>query len=308
MGLFGGKRGKEAQAAPRGRQPAVVGLFGKHPSSREFYRTNTSDVVRDFDDWLGPALATCERSLPDWPACFDKGSTVSFVHHHPGLNRSLIGVLAPSRDQQRRRYPLVVFGELDSSWLCDRFPALPFLDFVLDVQAGLERRAELTGQMLEYIPERLAAPHPHDLEQAWHETQRQLGQISWGQALAPLFDRAPGRQLLAAVDATRAFGQALGAGNAPRYLLRCPLSLALPQVTAAFWLELVRRAAGPAALPTVLWRERGMVLCGGPLSHKALAALLRLVWTDEAILDLDLLSGGKGQPPDPELSLEALLD
>jgi len=305
MALFrGGDRDKQES----GETPAVVAVFGKHPSSREFYRINTSPTVREFDEWLGQALATCERVIDSWPKPYKRAPLVSFVYHAYSTSRSLLGTLAPSRDEQGRRYPLAVVAELDSVALADRYAGLPYLQFLADVQAGLSRRDELTPEMLGFIPERLVPPDGRALQAAQDEHHAFVGGASCGQVLAPLFADAPEGQLARALDNLRLFGQAMGGGRAPRYGVRCPLGPAFGASVAGFWLDLVYHATRAPVLPTALWTDRTLlVYCGRP-SSKALAALWRPGWQDDTVLDLaSTSSGSTDQRPRNDQLLHTLL-
>jgi type VI secretion system protein ImpM len=82
-------------------------LYGKLPNRADFVRVNAyHPAVAEFDELI---QRTLERLIArdGWAESYDRFGPVSFKLVSSDLRYTLIGVLAPSRDQAGRRYPLM---------------------------------------------------------------------------------------------------------------------------------------------------------------------------------------------------------
>jgi type VI secretion system protein ImpM len=82
-------------------------LYGKLPNRAEFVRVNAHHpAIAEFDELI---QRTLERlaARDDWADSYDGCGPTSFQLVSGDFQHTLVGVLAPSRDQAGRRYPLV---------------------------------------------------------------------------------------------------------------------------------------------------------------------------------------------------------
>ena len=101
-----------------GRTPAI-GMYGKLESEGDFLRWGAanSPEVKALDEWLSQALTYAARNIDDWDDSFDRAPTAGFCLRGADGQQSLVGAMTPSRDQIGRRFPLLVFSEVDESTL-----------------------------------------------------------------------------------------------------------------------------------------------------------------------------------------------
>jgi type VI secretion system ImpM family protein len=128
-----------------------AGCFGKLPSYGDFIRHNAaSREALDFDQWIQQGLHSvkerCKRhkELPAdllWDLAFQEAASHYFVFHPAeSADRFLIGLMKPSHDQSKRRYPFLVFTQADRR-IADQVKLVP-LAF-----------ARFFGQALEFVQE-----------------------------------------------------------------------------------------------------------------------------------------------------------
>lgn len=104
---------------------ATYALFGKLPNRADFVRVNANHVaVTEFDDLI---QQTFERlsAEENWMQFYDSGDPVEFQYTSRDSRYILIGVLAPSRDQAGRRYPLVASVILPREAIAGYAPIAP---------------------------------------------------------------------------------------------------------------------------------------------------------------------------------------
>ncbi len=86
---------------------AGYALYGKLPNRPDFVRINANHpAITEFDELIQRALELL-ASQEDWSQSYDRGGPVAFQFVSNDLRYTLSGVLAPSRDQAGRRYPLL---------------------------------------------------------------------------------------------------------------------------------------------------------------------------------------------------------
>lgn len=275
-------------------RPAVeVGLYGKLPCTGDFIRLHASNEdFRRFDHWLSGALTTAERLLPDWDIAYHEFSPLSFLFHSDsGSGRCIFGTLAPSSDQIGRRYPLVLFAELDTAAIAADYTALPHHQFLRDLRAVIEQSQHGGRDRVIGMIERIAPPDEQGLRAAAQAHQRFLGETECTAAFASMFGLAHVVQQGRAVAALRsACSGVRDLAALPRYGIRCPLGLPYSG-SAAFWLELQRRWTPARVVPHMLWTDQTLMIYFSGLASKALTAAWSSSWRDDALYDLATADG-----------------
>jgi type VI secretion system ImpM family protein len=128
-----------------------AGCFGKLPTYGDFIRHNAaSREALDFDQWIQQGLHSvktrCKRhkDLPAdllWDWAFQEAAPHHFLFHPAeSEDRFLIGLMKPSHDQSKRRYPFLVFAQADRR-IADQVKLVP-LAF-----------ARFFGQAVEFVQE-----------------------------------------------------------------------------------------------------------------------------------------------------------
>jgi type VI secretion system protein ImpM len=297
---------------PSASGPATVGLYGKHPDAGDFLRLNASGPeLQRLDDWLSKALDRSPRLLDNFEHDYASVLSVSFLFQRRGDSSpwSLLGVMAPSQDSSGRRFPLILFSQLDHQVAARHYPALPHEPFVMAAARLLQRRNALDRDQLLEEAQRLAPPDSRSLEAAREAHDQFLDQTGWIGAFSTIFGLAAPMQQGKAVGTLR---KAVGALRAdaplPRFGIRCPLGVD-PAGHSGMWLALVRRQLPAPAPPDILWSPRSLLVYFTKPSPKALAALLDPQWQDDSLCDLATASAGEEQArlPETDSPLRALL-
>lgn len=261
-------------------------VFGKVPTRGDFVRAGRrTPLLDELDGWLQRGLLAHRAPLPP------DGPPVAFVLDRPGA--VLFGTFVPSRDRAGRAFPLVVGAVADAPGPVDGADVAgwaPALGASAACAAGVAA-GEITPD--EALPRIEAPPDPGP---------------------DGFLDRGPAEAFGGAVEGVaHALPEALRpfrmAGAAPRYGLGLPLPAdpAARPAAAAFWLDAVRRVAGPRAATTLLWTAAGdrarLALFLGPPTPDALGYLLAGT-PAEGVYDL------AAAPPAPSSAptLRALLD
>jgi type VI secretion system ImpM family protein len=93
---------------------ALVGLFGKLPSHPDFVRMNAgSPLARALDTWMQEGLSAMRAQMGSgWEAAFDRASPVFFAFRSKDPSQALVGICRPGRDRGGRRYPFLVFAQI----------------------------------------------------------------------------------------------------------------------------------------------------------------------------------------------------
>lgn len=102
--------------------------FGKLPSHADFIRYNAaSREALAFDEWLHHGLYHARIQLgAGWEQDFARAPMYRFLFTPENTDRSLVGVLQPSRDKSQRRYPFLVSLLLERQSLRDSdLPLVP---------------------------------------------------------------------------------------------------------------------------------------------------------------------------------------
>ena len=309
--LFGRKKKKSPPPATPG---SGVGLYGKHPSAGDFIRLNaTSPEVGLLDEWLSSGLDRARRVMPDFDAAYGGLFSAAFLLGFPGEARAggaLLGVMAPSRDEIGRQFPLLIFAHLSREMASAGFAAAPHQAFLGAASRLLQRRNSLTRDELLRAVEALPPPDPQSQATADAELSEYLGKTPWLAAFSTMFGLSAPVQTSRAVGLMRQVTAGIRAGRpTPRYGLRCPLGQQAAG-NAGFWLRLLGAGLTTPLTPSLIWSPGHLVLYPGVCSSKALPALLDPGWEDEGICDLARWAEDPTEPlalPAPDAPLTELL-
>jgi type VI secretion system protein ImpM len=106
---------------------AQLMYFGKVPSRGDFVRSNAPvQIVTLLDQWVQQGFEFFSMD-PDWKSKFDQAAPIAFVFARLTGKRILTGVLAPSRDNNERRYPFIVCVSLENVALARFIWRAPFV-------------------------------------------------------------------------------------------------------------------------------------------------------------------------------------
>ncbi len=251
--------------APPSSYSPFVSAFGKVPAAADFVRTKTDATTSIFEELLGEAMAWGDaRRGSRWSGAFGSGDPHAFVYRAPsraGSQTLLAGVLRPSRDAIGRMFPLVVAAPVPEASFAATPHVLPLVlgDFLHEATETLlasDRFA--SGAELDARVSRVRAPWL-DSGSASAEYAQFLGTTPLGAAFGSIFG---GADSPAALHAVLTIVEAVAPirGEEPpssRLSLRLPLGAAGP-AAAAFWLDVVRAAAGwRRTVPTSFWSFDG---------------------------------------------------
>ncbi|MDD9944084.1 MAG: type VI secretion system-associated protein TagF [Myxococcales bacterium] len=185
-------------------------LLGKVPSVRDFARVDLHhEAALELDLWLSRGLeALAERGLEQPP------HRTRFVL--PFDHGRLVGVLAPSRDQARRRYPVLVFRRVASHGVTHVGLARAAEAFLGAAEALLESSQTLPFAMLEQGVRKLPAVQQQALQPA-----AELARVSASRLLDQLF----GSRKQAVQELSRVLQWLADAGEqGPASPLQCPVA------------------------------------------------------------------------------------
>lgn len=130
---------------------ATYALFGKLPNRADFVRVNASHpAALEFDSLI---QRTLERWSGDsaWAAGYEATDAVDFHYVSRDRRFTLVGVVAPSRDQAGRRYPLTAAAILPSAAVEGHHPLSPIV-----YEVFFDGLREQVGNALENSVEALA--------------------------------------------------------------------------------------------------------------------------------------------------------
>ncbi|MCI0695667.1 type VI secretion system-associated protein TagF [candidate division KSB1 bacterium] len=245
-----------------------AGCFGKLPTYGDFIRHNAaSREALDFDQWIQQGLHSvkerCKRHKI-WPAdllwdlAFQEAAPQHFLFHPAeSADRFLIGIMKPSHDQSKRRYPFLVFTQADRR-IADQVKLVP-LAFARFFGRALElvQQAETNGMEPPAVAQNvdfLSAPVALD----WKKLADQYYAKISGITLEDLFTRLFGRF----EDARKylLFKNLKEVLRPPHHKVawgvRFPLSplRELIAYEACFWLQVSLRLLGnPPVIPIFFW-------------------------------------------------------
>ncbi len=285
---------KQARRPPTTGTP-LVGLYGKHPSCGDFIRHNCGgpELAR-LDGWLSAAIDTGRRLLPTWEQDYASVLAISFLLHpwdEAAGPWSLLGIVAPSQDNAGRRFPLVLFAQLERAQALQHYAALPHDPFLESATRLFQRRNALGRDELLREVARLAPPDAKSLQQAAAAQRDYLTQTSFIAACATMFGLDAPAQQGKAVGTLRQVVASVRGGARPRYGVRCPLGRD-PAGNAGFWLELLRREARRPVQLDLLWTANRLLIYFERAAPRALAALLSPGWQHDSIYDVCTATGG----------------
>jgi type VI secretion system protein ImpM len=223
------------------------GLIGKAPCQGDFVRLNaTEPICHAFHRWLEEGNDAL-RQVPN--AAVPK--VTSFFFASRGERRALVGVMGPSQDKVGRQFPLAIVTVIDAVSAAAGFPGLPVTTagFFEGAIAVLQDAPTLSGNDLARRVQSLPPLGPSELAAAQAETSRALSEKRARDLLA-LVDTGPDAPYYAMRTFLWACQTERGQSAPTRVTLDCPISSSM---LATVWLELARRALGPAAPPSFFW-------------------------------------------------------
>jgi type VI secretion system ImpM family protein len=254
-------------ASPRPKEPSV-GLYGKILAERDYVRINAGEFQHaGMDRWFqeGVECLHAERTrLPDEP--------VNFLLVSPG-GEIFVGTFRPGEDGVGRSFPLVISVRLEARSLIDALPLLPtiFAPFFEAAATVAEAARGLTAQ---------------DLASQVDWLKETLGQTTESLPLDTLLAGSSFFELRVAVGGLKdGAAYALNtlstacaqAASKPAESAKQTVTLDCPTPTdamRAFWLELVRRRLGAAAMtPSLMWTASRLLVSLGPAPAQLLAYL-----------------------------------
>jgi type VI secretion system protein ImpM len=174
-----------------------AGCFGKLATYGDFIRHNAaSREALDFDKWLQEGLHCLRGRLknftPDWwELVFKNAPAYHFLFHPAESDASfLAGILRPSQDESDRKYPFLVFMQVDQRRFGDNIKLAP-LAFAAFFSRAREFMDEAErGLALQDFPKRLAnmgTPLPIDWKRLADRYYRQLSDTTLEDFFTRLF-------------------------------------------------------------------------------------------------------------------------
>jgi type VI secretion system protein ImpM len=240
----------------------VIGAFGKLPTTGDFVRSGTgAPLTAELEQFLHAGVDAFHQEACS-PEVFDAGRTYGFLLRpaDPRSPETLVGLLAPSRDAVGRRFPFVVFDDIEQRQI---FAAHGHL---LPLAAGdfLEQALRLSsrpGLSSQELPRELSMVRPTERrldlfvrEYAdWAVTTRlsSVWSAIFGDVHSP-YAAAALIGIAASVEPWR------GTPHPPTSLsVRLPLGGG-GTAAVVLWLDIVRRLSGwHDTIPTAFWHWSG---------------------------------------------------
>jgi type VI secretion system protein ImpM len=249
------------------RVTATIGVFGKIPAAADFVAVDAAGptgaalqewLQRENDHLLGKRLA-----FPPTP--------IRFLYRDPQAQGTMVGALAPSRDQVGRTFPLSIVARLEPSTAM-RFPAIPaaYAQFLDGAAAVLADAAQLTAATLAERARALPLPGASEIDEAEQWSRQALEATPGLVILEALFGPLGGGVQYHGIHMFRT-GCAQVTGRDPgtaTIILECPAS---DDVQVDFWLSLAQGLLRWTAVPpSLLWTDtaspdsRLLVALGSP--------------------------------------------
>jgi type VI secretion system protein ImpM len=227
-----------------------AGCFGKLPIHGDFIRHNVGSEVDRLDEWIQGGIVSSRTAMGGaWDGSFDGTPPHRFLYQAPG-GRVVAGVITSSVDRPGRRYPFLVFTTLEPKTLGSEITALPAILSSFFLRAQEEAQTGWQGLDLKSFLVRIdSLALPADFEEAKQSiitfVAGQTTKAFWNGLFGS--DQDPRKYML-----VHNLVETLHGGTVPRYALRFPRVTGDAEVS--FWLELCRRLARRASLPTLsLW-------------------------------------------------------
>ena len=231
---------------------ATIGVFGKLPAAADFVAVDAAGPTgAALQDWLqreNDHLMGKRLAFPPTP--------IRFLYRDPQAAGTMVGVLAPSRDQVGRTFPLSIFARVDPA-MAVRFPAIPaayaqFLDGAVSVLADA---ATLTPATLAERARALPLPGNREIDDA-EQWSRQALEATPGQViLEALFGPLQSGVHYHGIHMFRTGCAHVGPRDpgTATIILECP---ARDDVQVDFWLSLAQRLLQwTDAPPSLLWTD-----------------------------------------------------
>jgi type VI secretion system protein ImpM len=250
-----------------------VGMIGKAPAHADFVRIDAGDPsAEELLSWIEETEDSLRRAGAALPAL-----PTYFVFCSPTVRSALVGVLAPSRDQVGRTFPLAAFASVPIASLSGHFTLIPlaFGDFLAAGAVLLDEAPSLSAPQLAERARRLPPPTEREWQRADERRRLLLDQSSepWlrnleetGGTFGPHY--AFHTLITACKERT---------AEPPRtpLVLLCPLASEGPLP----WLELVSRLLRwRSQTPPFVWTEAAparLLLCLGTSTAASLSYLAR---------------------------------
>lgn len=244
----------------------VVG-FGKVPLLGDFVRVrSTGEPMASFESWVAEAMASGEdRRGSQWATAYGSGAIHAFVYRAPKTARStsvLAGVLRSSHDAVGRKFPLVICAPIVEQAIVRGPHLLPLVlgDFLEGATHALMNADGINAPgQFEDLVNRVHAPRFDSADAASGEYGRWIHQTAlttaWGAIYGEPYPSSVLHALYTIIEAIRPFRGQETPGT--------PLSVRLPlgvggAAAAAFWLDIVRSAAGwKGTVPSCFWHFDG---------------------------------------------------
>lgn len=274
-----------------------AGCFGKLPTFGDFVRHNAaSREARALDQWIQEGLYFAKTRLGyAWDEAFKKAPAYHFLFYSESAERFLVGLLQPSRDKGERKYPFLVFVQVDRPRFGEHVPLIPLIftsffeqaqSFIGHAANGLEAR-EIAGRV-----ERLNVPVPTDWGVWERRLDEQLSAITLEELLLKLFANfADPKKYLLMKNLTESllpFRQRNPANL--KFGLRFPLTADSQSagVETSFWLQASLRLLGnPAVTPIFFWNTTHLFLFWRQPVPRNLLQFIKVDEISDMICELD---------------------
>ena len=233
----------------------IISAYGKLPWAGDFLQAGRPASGELLRDWLEKGIAMAADRGEAWRRAFDAGAQKAFLL--PAGDAVLAGVIAPSRDEVGRRFPFVIYTELDATLLRSAPHVAPLL-----LGSFLESAGGAIGEVIDggaaHFAQSISAVAPPDPSEVdvhldgylgWAQSAslRVAGQAIFGASWREGMHHA----LFVCIESIRPF---FGRETPPT-----PLSVRLPVGTGfagavAFWIHLVRACSGwTSTIPACFW-------------------------------------------------------
>jgi type VI secretion system ImpM family protein len=240
-----------------------AGCFGKLPTFGDFVRHNAaSREARALDQWIQEGIYSAKTRLNQaWDSAFKNAPAHHFLFYPESADRFLVGILQPSWDKSERKYPFLVFIQVDRPRFGNHTALVPVVfasffdqarDFIRSASNGLDLR-EITQRT-----ERLNVPLPLNWEILARQQQSRLAATTMEELCTRVFGSFENpRKYLLFKNLTEILLPLRHRNPAKLSLgLRFPLSPEPQQSAyeASFWLNVsLRLLDNPPVTPIFFW-------------------------------------------------------
>jgi len=289
--------GGHASAAATG---VRVGAFGKTPRQADFLYYGPADAdIQAFHKWLEDGVSWVAARTPElWPQLRAEPPVCGFVFRAPG-GSLLVGALRPSSDAVGRDFPLSAYVVLPAAGLANQPHVLPlWLGELLQHAAGAILASDVQGALAQ-LEATLAGGTLLPLAGLQQDARDYAEWVNTTE-LTAAFDALFGEEARAsAIQALHTIQEAISPFRG-KERPKTPLSVCVPlgvsgAGAAAFWIDVVRRAAGwRDTVPTFFWssREDGgeAIVQLGDVPASSLPALWHVGARNDHVCDLTRLA------------------